>query len=193
MKSLKKRNHAIIVLVVLLIAIAVGYASFTSTLTINGTATGSATWNVRFTSARLLDSTGAVDSDHGTVSISQDGLTVDATGITLDYPGDAVKLETVISNLGTLDAKLRTINVDKSGLANTDITVTEAVPTANEVIEPNKTCTSEFVIQWNSNSTKQSTVANFSVTFTYDQDTNTITFSSPQHSDGNVPAVNPGP
>ena len=48
-------------------------------MTINGTATGSATWNVRFTSARLLDSTGAVDSDHGSVSISQDGLSVDAT------------------------------------------------------------------------------------------------------------------
>lgn len=177
-----KKNYVIIGLLVLLIAIAVGYAAFQTVLNISGTATGTATWNVRFTSAQLLNSTGAVDVNHGSVSISADGLTVDATGITLDYPGDGVKLRVVISNLGSLDAKLSAITVNKTGLANTDINVTEAVPVQNEVIHPNGTCTSEYFVQWDPSSTKTSTIGSFSVSFTYDQDTDTINIT-PSHSD----------
>ena len=53
-----KKNYAIIVLLVLIIAIAVGYAAFQSVLNISGTATGTATWDVHFSSAQLLDSSG---------------------------------------------------------------------------------------------------------------------------------------
>ncbi len=181
-----KKNYAIIVLFVLIIAIAVGYAAFQSVLNISGTATGTATWDVHFTSAELVDSSGNTDTAHGTVSISANGLTVDATDITLDYPGDGVKLRTVITNAGSLDAKLSAITVNKTGLANTDINVTEAVPVQNEVIHPNGTCTSEYFVQWDPASTKTSTVGSFSVSFTYDQDTNTINIT-PSHSDGTTP------
>lgn len=178
-----KKNYVIIGLLVLLIAIAVGYAAFQSILNISGTATGTAKWDVKFTAAGLYDSTGAADTGHGTVSISANGLTVDATDIQLAYPGDAVKLKTTITNAGTLDAKLTSITVNKAGLENTDITVTEAVPTQNEVISANGgTCTSEYVVQWDPLSTKTSTVGSFSVSFTYDQDTNTISIT-PAHND----------
>ena len=179
MKRSKKRNHAIIVLIVLLIAIAVGYAAYSTTLTINGTATGTATWDVKFTAASLLDSSGNADTNHGTVSFTDS--TVTATGITLSYPGDGVKLRTVITNAGTLNAKLTSINVNTPA-ANTGIIVTPAVPTQNEVIAPNGTCTSEFFVQWDPNSKLQSTSGNFTVTFTYEQDTNTINIT-PSHTD----------
>ena len=56
-----KKGYVIIALIVILIAIAVGYAAFSDTLTISGTATGAGTWSVVFTEAQLLDDTGAVD------------------------------------------------------------------------------------------------------------------------------------
>ena len=90
MKKSKKRNYAIIVLFVLLIAIAVGYAAFSTELTINGSASGSTSWDVKFTSAQLLDSTGATDTNHGSVTNMSD--TAVTASITLAYPGDAVNL-----------------------------------------------------------------------------------------------------
>ena len=106
MKKSKKRNYAIIVLLILLIAIAVGYAAFQTVLNINGTATAKTKWDVKFTDAKLIgsDNKEANSEKYGSVSFTD--TTVTATGIKLSYPGDAVKLRTVISNLGDLNAKL---------------------------------------------------------------------------------------
>ena len=182
MKKSKKRNYAIIVLLVLLIAIAVGYAAFSSELTINGKATGDTTWDVKFTDAKLYDSTGAIADSEVYGSVSFTDSTVTATGIKLSYPGDGVKLRTVITNAGKLNAKLTDITVNTAGLANTGILVTPAVPNQNEVIQPNHSCTSEFFVQWDPDSELEHTEGSFTVTFTYDQDTNTINIT-PTHSD----------
>lgn len=174
-----KRNSAIIVLLVLLIAIAVGYAAFQTVLTINGTVTTSANWNVKFTDAKLLDKNGDTDSNHGTVTKTDTVVTAE---IDLKYPGDAVNLRTVITNGGNLDAKLTKLEIDKSGLEGKDITVTEATHTQGTLLEAGQSCTSDFVVQWVPTSTKDSTSGSFSVKFTYDQDAQAITIS-PTHSD----------
>ena len=44
-----KKSSAIIILIVLLLSIAIGYAAFSSNLTINGTAIGTGSWDVKFT------------------------------------------------------------------------------------------------------------------------------------------------
>ena len=66
-----KKNSAIIVLIVLLLAIAIGYAAFSSTLTINGTATGTGSWDVKFTDTALLqaDGTSPADSKYGSATM----------------------------------------------------------------------------------------------------------------------------
>ena len=191
MKRSKKRNYAIIVLLILLIAIAVGYAAFQTVLNINGTVSTTANWKVEFTEAKLLDKDGHdADSAHYGTAVVTDAKTVTAT-VKLAYPGDAVKLQTVISNLGNLDAKLKSINVDTSGLTDTDIIVTptaagqDGLPAAGEKLAVGASCTSEFVVQWNPESKKDSTTGTFKVTFTYDQDAQAITIT-PAH--GHNPA-----
>ena len=178
-----KKNSAIIVLLVLIIAIAVGYAAFQTTLKINGSATGSATWDVKFTSAQLLDSSGNADTAHGTVSFTD--TAVDATHLTFSYPGDAVNLRTVITNSGTLDAKLTTLTIDRSQLGS-ELTVTEATHTQGTVLAHGQHCTSDFVVQWKPSSTASTASGSFTVTFTYDQDAQAINIT-PAHSD----AANP--
>lgn len=175
MKKSKKKNYAIIVLIVLLLALAIGYAAFSATLTINGTATAEATWDVKFTSATL-----DVAKDHGTATVSADGKTITAN-ITLNYPGDAVKLTAVVTNSGTLPAKLTSFNITNP--TNADITVTAAQPTTGETLAANGgTCTTEYVIKWAANSEATKISDTFTVTFNYQQDTTEVNIT-PTHAD----------
>ena len=172
-----KRNSAIIVLLVLIIAIAVGYAAFQTTLTINGR-------DVKFTDAKLIDGDGNAISNNSLNSVSKTDTTVTAK-VTLAYPGDAVKLQTVITNGGTLDARLTSVNVNTDSLGS-ELTVTPATHTQGSVLAHGQSCTNEFVIQWKPSSTAASASGSFKVTFTYDQDAQAINIT-PAHSD----AANP--
>lgn len=183
MKNIKKsrKNYVIIALVVILLSLAVGYAAFTASLTVNGSATGSGTWDVHFKSATLKDSTGATDTAHGSEpTISGDGNSV-TVDVKLNYPGDGVILETVIENSGTVPAKLTNYNF--TGITG-DLEVTEANPSTNEILNANGgTCTSQFAIKWKNTSTVESIAKQtFTVTFNYEQ--GTVSFNAtPTHSD----------
>lgn len=179
-----KRNSTIIVLLVLIIAIAVGYAAFQTTLTINGTVGSNATWDVKFTDAKLIDGDGNVITNNSLNSVSKTDTAVTAN-VTLAYPGDAVKLQTVITNGGTLDARLTSVNVNTDSLGS-ELTVTPATHTQGSVLAHGQSCTNEFVIQWKPSSTAASASGSFKVTFTYDQDAQAINIT-PAHSD----AANP--
>ena len=164
-----KRNSLIIVLVVVLLALAIGYAAFSSTLTINGNVNGSASWDIKFTEAKLLASDGsAAASSYGTATISDDGLTVTAT-IKLSYPGDGVILQTVVTNNGQIPAKLK--SVDITNPTSADVKVTPATPTEGEELIAGGKCTTQYVIKWASDSTATSVSDTFKVTFTYEQNT----------------------
>ena len=165
-----KRNSLIIVLVVVLLALAIGYAAFSSTLTINGNVNGAASWDIKFTEAKLLaaDGTTAADTSYGTATISEDGLTVTAT-IKLSYPGDGVILQTVVTNNGQIPAKLKSVNITNPTSA--DVKVTPATPTEGEELVARGKCKTQYVIKWDSNSTATSVNDTFKVTFTYEQNT----------------------
>ena len=177
-----KKNYTIIVLIVLLLALAIGYAAFSATLTINGTAEGTGTWDVHFKSATLKDSTGAVDTNHGTATISTVNTTNDTitAEVTLAYPGDGVILEAVVENSGNTPAKVKSFNVVG---ADDDLIITEAGPTTGEALAADGgTCTAQFAVQWAKDSTAESLSKTFTVTFEYEQDTTDVTLT-PAHSD----------
>ena len=182
MKKSKKKS-VIIVLIVLLIALAVGFAAFQTVLTINGSASGDVEWDVKFTDARLLNASGQLDTTHGDADgiLSFSDTVVTATGITLGFPGDAVKLHTVITNNGTLPATLTDVTVNTTSLGD-DIIVTPATHTEGTQLAAGQSCTNEFTIQWDPDSEEEQVSGSFTVTFTYDQADQTITIT-PSHSD----------
>lgn len=165
-----KRNYLLVVLVVLLLALAVGYAAFSANLTINGTATASGTWDVRF-----VDST--VDTaTHGTATVAKttaegDTLNVD---VTLSFPGDACTVTANIKNNGTIPAKLTGFTL-KDDLGNTysntdiDVIVPTIATDGSEVIEAGETCPVTFAIKWKTTSTATNVTAKFKINFTYEQ------------------------
>lgn len=178
-----KMNYAIIALVVVLLAIAIGYAAFSATLTVNGTATGTGTWDVHFKSAALKDSSGNTDEKHGSVVIT-DAKTVTAT-VNLAYPGDAVVLEVVVENSGNIPAKLTSFDINGVTLEDPDLEVTQAEsgPTEDETLAANGgTCAAQFLVKWKTTSTASSLSKTFTITYQYDQDTTEVTYT-PKHND----------
>lgn len=207
MKKSKKNNYALIVLIVLLIALAIGYAAFQTVLTVNGVATGTITWNVHFTSdTKFYEiSNGAkgsaiTDTDRASVTVNtqtNDGQaqaqTVDAT-VALKYPGDAVILETVILNESTQPAKLTgfTVTGATNGLIVTQPTNSSITPgtvggsTGDVLSANNGTCTAQFLVKWDASAATFGDSTNhrqqFKITFTYSQDTTDKTYT-PTHTD----------
>ena len=200
MKKSNKKNRAIIVLVVLLIALAIGYATFQTVLTVSGTATGTFTWNVHFTDATKLYEVvnGAKDAEITTASRGRVSLgTATTTGqaqaqtatvtVDLKYPGDAVILETVIKNDSTQNARLTGFQVtgDTNGLIITQPNSATITPNTDVLTAQTGLCTAQFLIKWDPTAAKigESGTQTFTITFTYSQDTTENSVTTLTHSD----------
>ena len=174
MRKSNKKSYVLVALVVLLLAIAVGYAAFTSQLTISGTATGNGTWDVRFLQdGTFLQADGTTtDTTHSgtaTVSTSSGGTTNDTmtVSVSLGYPGDGVILEVKVKNNGTVPARLTNFTVSgaSNGLIVTPPTVT-AGASNGDTLEAGATCTMRFVIKWDETSDTFGDNTNHQQTFT---------------------------
>lgn len=183
MKKSKKSN-AIIVLIILLLALAIGYAVFSSELTVTGTVTGTGTWDVKFQSAILQDSTGAEAAEsYGEAIISGANSEQITATVNLAYPGDGVILEAVVVNNGNTPAILKNISID--GPDSEDIEVTKSVsgPVNDEELAAGGTCTAQFAIKWKPDSTVTDLgEQTFTITYEYEQNTEEVTLN-PTHTD----------
>ena len=103
----KLRKNKIIILIVFLaviILMAVGYSTFATDFTINGTTEITGEWDVRITN---ITATQVPDGcDAGTPTFTNDSINFSAK---LNKPGDEIIYEVTIQNLGTIDAELQTI------------------------------------------------------------------------------------
>ena len=172
-----KKNYVIIALVVILLCLAIGYAAFTANLTINGTATGTGTWDVKFTSA-TINETGHGDAP----TVTDTTITVDAK---LAYPGDGCTVTANILNNGNIPAKLTEFKLtDDQGNTysneNVEVTIPTIATDGSEVIATGKTCPVTFAIKWKEDSTATTVNAKFKISFKYEPDTSEVTVT-PSH------------
>ena len=109
----KERGAKLIAVIALLVAVAgltIGYAAYSSTLTINGTATvDPADWNVKFayTSGNSLTAEKTGTATETTAPTLTD-TAVSGFDVVLKAPGDSITYKFSVKNTGTLDAKLGT-------------------------------------------------------------------------------------
>lgn len=182
----KKRNYVIAVLVVLLLALAVGYAAFSDTLNITGTANAKGTFDMEFTSATIDTATAqGINTVTSTAEVSADKNTVTVNIVDLAYPGAGTNVTVVVHNNGTVPAKLTGLNF--TGIDDDDIEVSFPSGLAiNEIVQPDATCTITFSVKWKTTSSLTSEKSvNFSATLDYSQDTTEFT-GTPNHSDANA-------
>ena len=180
-----KKNYFIVMLIVLLLGLAVGYAAFSDTLTISGTANASGSFDLEFYSASLVTSAG-IDTTNSGVSISQDKNTLTVTCKDLAYPGAGAQFHAVIKNVGTVPAKIKSVNpTNITGNGNAIvISGLDAITANHSQIAAQGTCAIDFTVMWDPNVTTLDTTkdgeggATANCTFTleieYEQDTTTF-------------------
>lgn len=89
---------------IVIILMAVGYSTFATDFTINGTAEITGEWDVRITGITAIQV--PVGCDAGTPTFTKDSINFSAK---LNKPGDEIIYQVTISNLGTIDAELQTV------------------------------------------------------------------------------------
>ena len=106
----KKKNTQLFVIAILSVAIlvmSVGFASYATTLNINGTATVKASkWSVHYVTTSYAESTGSVAATAHNLTNTDFTFTV-----TLDKPGDFYEATANIINDGTFDANLTSLTM----------------------------------------------------------------------------------
>ena len=162
-----KKKVIIGVLSVLVCIMAVGYALLTQELTINGSASVDSTWRVEITNITSKDVVGgAVNKTDPTYSATTANFSVGLT-----QPGDSITYDVTITNKGTLDAVVESINVDKGNNPAIKYT-TSGLKRGDKITKNNGTNTLTVKVDYDSSITSQptSTTNDITVTINYQQD-----------------------
>ena len=156
------RNYIIIGLCIVLIIMAVGYAAFSSQLQINGTSNITSNWDVKITDIQSKDIVGGAgnssDPTHTDVA-----ATFNAT---LQSPGDSITYDVIVSNQGTIDAKLDKITLSDS--SNPAIKFETSGIKEGDLLLASQTATMKVKVSYDSNVTSQPENLNASLTVTLD-------------------------
>lgn len=139
------KNKFIPILIVLVSFASVAYASFATTLTINGTGTATGNWDVRITAITATGQVGATDQAPPSFT------TTSATfNVGLGYPGATSSYQVTIKNQGNINAKLSTITDLTTLNASAPAYLTYAISgvAVNDTLAPNATATATVTVTW---------------------------------------------
>lgn len=145
---MNKQKKIIIGVLALLVTMMVGYALFSETITINGTATAKGEFNMEITSASI---TNEVGSTGATAEISDNGNTLIITVPHLEYPGAYVDVSFNITNNGSIPALYKGINVigiDKTFTRNSTNAIRLSGTIDDFYYEPSDTYSETVRIFW---------------------------------------------
>ncbi len=116
----RHKNVIIVSLLAIVLVMAVGYAAFAQTLTINGSANISSKWEIHLEEGGAQytkDSTMGTDPV-ATINVDKGGLTAHFTA-EFTSPGDSVTYTIPVVNTGTIDATLQSLNISGTNLSST--------------------------------------------------------------------------
>jgi hypothetical protein len=164
-----KRNKSklyIIVLMLIMFFFAIGYAIFSNTLNISGTAATTGNFDIQFFTATVDAANTSGVTPTATISGDKKTLTISAPD--LAAPGSKAEIDVVVKNVGNVNAILKTIN--STGTSDVDILIS-AVPTFTPDTALAAGATYEFSIkiEWSSSSTTGSKNVPFTFDLTYEQ------------------------
>ena len=116
----EKKSKILIGCLALLLVMAVGYALFSETITINGTATAKGDFDISFTCETLTstnataeETEGGILTKGGTGTCSIEGQTITTTS-NLTKPTDVVVYRVKLTNEGSIPAVLKTVDSDNN-------------------------------------------------------------------------------
>lgn len=168
---MKKQSIIIIGIIAFVLAVAVGYALFSETITINGTATAKGDFDVEFTTigTPTCDGYSKDCTAANLASISTDKNTLTITVDKLQYPGASVSIPVTVTNVGSIPAVLDSIT--ETGLttdANVKVSY-EGIAASTTPLQQNGTKTFTVKVEWLSTSQTSSENVTFSIALNYKQ------------------------
>lgn len=167
MAKAKKKSYMLVLLVVLLLSIAIGYAALAQNLRIEGTANANGKFELVFQDASIGSSVGADDS---TASISTDGRIL-SFNMNLKHPGAGGTILAKVKNTGDIDAKLNGMTF--TGENDPDIAITPHGFVSGQVIKAGEYIDISIDVVWNQTSATAKTIS-FTGTLVYEQATDTF-------------------
>ena len=124
----EKRNIIIGSLVIAIVTMAVGYAVLSQQLKVNGTANISGDWDVRMTSiseGTPSNSAGSVvTATNVTPAVIESSKTANFS-VAFKTPGDTMEYDIIVTNNGSLDAKLANVTATATDGGDTPLELTE--------------------------------------------------------------------
>ena len=169
---MKKQSIAIIGVIAFVLAVAVGYALFSETLTINGTATAKGDFDVEFTSVGTPTCSGFSGTCEAATlgTISDDKNTLTITVNKLQYPGAYVEIPVTVTNKGSIPAILKSI--EETGLttdASVKVSYTGLTELKDQEVAQNGTQNFTVKVMWDENSNTSSENVKFTIKLNYEQ------------------------
>ena len=164
---MEKKNYKyfIVSLFVVVLSLGIGYAIFSETLNITGTAETTGKFDVEFSAASVQTE---IDAEDSTAVISGDKNTLTLDVPDLQRPGSTVVYDITITNVGTIGAEL--IGVNLSGDDHEHIVVTYPTFPVGTILMPNEDYNFNITVEWATESETEDSSLNFDVTLDYRQD-----------------------
>ena len=170
MSKLSNQNKIIVGVLSLFLILIVGYAIFSESINVGGTASASGEFNIIFNSVGTIKEVG---SSGATAEISGDKKMLTVSVPNLEYPSAYVEIDVTIINSGSITAVLE--GIETVGLDNPDIKVTYSGVEQGEIIGSSQEKRMKVKVTWDKESTNFTASSTFRITLTYVQDTNNKT------------------
>lgn len=164
------RRKFIVSLFIIVLSLGVGYAIFSETINITGTAQTTGAFNIEFFDAdpTLQEKQDALlTTNTATISGDKNLLTLDVPS--LERPGSWVEFDVTVKNVGTIGALLESVDVTGDTDPNIDVDyptwTTGLVP---GVIAAGASYTFDIVVEWDIDSETGTTI-NYTLALNYQQ------------------------
>ena len=185
-RKTNQKNLIITMLIVLLLALAVGYAALSDVLTISGTANAKGTFNLEFQNAEVVKNVGA-DTNKTTAVISEDKNTLTVNVADLSYPGSGVEFSVDIVNVGTIPAEVQAVTpTNITGSDKIKVTGLDVIKTDHPKIEAGDKCNIHFTVEWPADSgeiLENESSISFGLQIEYTQSTGALFEGNSSHTD----------
>ena len=144
-----KKNIIISFLVAIVCIMAIGYATFQTTLNITGTASITSDWNIKITDVTTKNVIG--DATKAFEPVVSDTAVTFKTNLV--SPGDSMTYEVTISNEGNVDAKVESIEMTDS--KNPAIVFQTSGINENDLLEAGQKQTYNVIVSYSDTITSQ--------------------------------------
>ena len=165
-RNKKRRQIVIISLIIVLIGMTVGYATYSSNVEIKGTSTITSSWDIQITNITGGTPTGTAENAKAPTWKNTEA----SMEANLYKQGDAMEYDITIENKGTLDAKLDNIITDNKNSNTEAILISFTGYKKGEVLKANQSKIVHVKIEYNPNYEGEETSSETEITFDFIQE-----------------------